>query len=479
MWELFEIYVDEGISGTSTKNRNAFNKMMADAKQKKFDYIITKEISRFARNTLDSIYYTRKLKENGIGVIFANDNLFTLDPDAELRLTIMASIAQEESRKTSERVKWGQKRRMEQGVVFGRDMMGYTVRNGKIHIEPEGAQTVKLIFHKYTIEHKGTTTIARELRRAGIPSFNNSNWSNTVIMRMLRNEKYCGDLIQKKTITPDYLTHKKIYNHGEEEMVVIRNHHESIISRELFELTQKEIEARTPNKNNNHTFGKYCFSGKIICAECGSNYVIHTKKAKNGKRYKYWQCYQKHLYGKNRRIDDITGKEIGCFSSQIADEELKQIVMCAFNSIVQKPADYIEIIKSQLNQAFNKHNISPNDEAKRAYNKTLKRRRALIDLYLENSISKEEFLQISDKLSDEISRYEKAIDTAPADNEQIVNQSIEECVAYAEEILSAKVISDELLRHITDKILIDANKNIKIKFNSLPCIWKFEKNNSP
>ena len=130
MWELYDIYVDEGITGTSTKKRKAFNRMMVDAQLKKYDLIITKEISRFARNTLDSIYYTRKLKEYGIGVMFANDNLFTLDPDAELRLTIMASIAQEESRKTSERVKWGQKRRMEQGVVFGSSMIGYDVKDG-------------------------------------------------------------------------------------------------------------------------------------------------------------------------------------------------------------------------------------------------------------------------------------------------------------------------------------------------------------
>ena len=116
-WELSEVYVDEGISGTNTKKRHAFNKLMADAQNKKFDLVVTKEISRFARNTLDSVYYTRELKKHGVGVVFLNDNINTLEPDAELRLTIMSGIAQEESRKTSDRVKWGQKRRMEQGVV--------------------------------------------------------------------------------------------------------------------------------------------------------------------------------------------------------------------------------------------------------------------------------------------------------------------------------------------------------------------------
>ncbi|MCL2057396.1 MAG: recombinase family protein, partial [Oscillospiraceae bacterium] len=167
-WELYEVFADEGISGTNTKKRRAFNRMIACAKSGDFDLIITKEISRFARNTLDSIYYTRDLKKRGIGVIFLNDNINTLDADAELRLTIMSSIAQEESRKTSERVKWGQKRRMEQGVVFGRDMLGYDVRGGEMFINEDGAKVVRLLFDKFVNEQKGAHTIARELREAGI-----------------------------------------------------------------------------------------------------------------------------------------------------------------------------------------------------------------------------------------------------------------------------------------------------------------------
>ena len=161
-WELYEIFADEGISGTNTKKRKEFNRMIACAKNGDFDLIITKEISRFARNTLDSIYYTRELKKHGVGVIFMNDNINTLDGDAELRLAIMSSIAQEESRKTSERVKWGQKRQMEQGVVFGRSMLGYDVEGGKMTINEEGAKVVRLIFHKFVNEGKGTHVIARD-----------------------------------------------------------------------------------------------------------------------------------------------------------------------------------------------------------------------------------------------------------------------------------------------------------------------------
>ena len=142
-WELYGIFADEGISGTNTKKRKEFNRMVACAKDGEFDLVITKEISRFARNTLDSIYYTRELKKHGVGVIFLNDNINTLDGDAELRLAIMSSIAQEESRKTSERVKWGQKRQMERGVVFGRSMLGYDVKGGNMYVNEEGAEIVQ------------------------------------------------------------------------------------------------------------------------------------------------------------------------------------------------------------------------------------------------------------------------------------------------------------------------------------------------
>lgn len=243
-WELFAVFADEGLSGTNTKKRKAFHHMIDCARSGKLDLIITKEISRFARNTLDSIAYTRELKRLGVGVIFMNDNINTLDGDAELRLAILSSIAQEESRRTSQRVKWGQKRRMEQGVVFGRSMLGYDVKNGNLIINPEGAEVVRLIFQKYVWEGKGTHVIARELLEAGIHPMRSEKWSNTVILRLLRNEKYCGDLVQKKTYTPDYLSHDKKYNKGQEEFVIIKNHHQPIISRELFDEANRILDER-------------------------------------------------------------------------------------------------------------------------------------------------------------------------------------------------------------------------------------------
>ena len=309
-WELVDIFADEGKSGTSTKKREAFNRMITCAKNGDLDLIVTKEISRFARNTLDSIFYTRELKRFGVGVIFLNDNINTLEPDAELRLTIMSSIAQEESRKTSERVKWGQKRRMEQGVVFGRNMLGYDVRNGEMFINEEGAEIVKLIFHKFANEGKGTCVIARELRESGIKSYMcNSEWSNTTILRIIRNEKYCGDLVQKKTFTPDYLTHEKKYNRGEEEFVIIRNHHEAIISRELFEKANEILESRVLSQKGKPKYSiRYAFSGKIKCGICGSSFVARHKTRKDGSQNKRWQCLKATRYGKPHM--DKTGGQL-------------------------------------------------------------------------------------------------------------------------------------------------------------------------
>ena len=249
-WEIVKIYSDEGISGTNTLKRDGFKEMIADAYSGKLDLILTKSVSRFARNTLDSIGYTRELAKRDVFVVFTTDAIDTRQADAEFRLTFLSALAQEESRKTSENVKWGQLQRMKKGVVFGRDMLGYKVREGKLYLVEEEAAVVRLIFHKYLVEGKGTHVIARELKEEGIRPLNpdgkakyKNDWSNTVILRVLRNEKYVGDLCQKKTWTKSYLDHKKRYNRGEEDMVYIRDHHPeiAIISREMWNATQEEL----------------------------------------------------------------------------------------------------------------------------------------------------------------------------------------------------------------------------------------------
>ncbi|MDE6834294.1 MAG: recombinase family protein, partial [Ruminococcus sp.] len=315
-WTLVEIYYDEGASGTSTSHRDGFNRMINDAYMGKINLIITKEVSRFSRNVVDTIEYTRKLKQKGVGVIFVNDNINTLESDGELRLTIMASMAQEESRKISERVVWGQIQRMKQGVVFGRSMLGYDVKDGKLLINDKGAEIVRLIFHKYVNEGKGTHVIARELIEDGIRPMREKKWSNTVILRILRNEKYVGDLCQKKTFTPDYLTHKKKYNRGETEKIYIKNHHKEIIDRTTWEKAQEILTTRTltDEQKSRHSCRYWC-SGKIVCGECGNKFVSRTKKRKDGTVYKAWRCVSNAKHGA-KKINK-SGETEGCDNNSV------------------------------------------------------------------------------------------------------------------------------------------------------------------
>lgn len=340
-WELYDIFADEGLSGTTTKKREAFNRMIARAKEGAFDLILTKEISRFARNTLDSIYYTRELKRYGVGVIFMNDNINTLDNDAELRLAILSSIAQEESRKTSERVKWGQRRQMERGVVFGRSMLGYDVRDGKMYLNEEGAKVVRRIFDKFVREGKGTHVIARELLEEGISSPGGKAWQNTVILRILRNEKYCGDLIQKKTYTPDFLSHEKKYNRGQEDFVILRNHHEPIVSREVFREAGRILDERSRSGWKKYS-SRYPFSGKICCGCCQGGYVARSRVRKDGSRSLLWRCACAVKYGKQHEKAD--GSRSGCSGTALRNEEILEMmrtVMGSFELVRRRIAEIL------------------------------------------------------------------------------------------------------------------------------------------
>ena len=291
-WELFEIYADEGISGTSTKKRTAFNRMIRDAYRGQFQLIVTKEVSRFSRNILDTIGLTRELKTLGIGVLFLNDGIDTRDVDAELRLSIMGSIAQEESRKTSSRVVWGQTRQMERGVVFGRSMLGYDVKDGKISVNPEGAELIRLIFHKYAVEQMSTSEISRFLTAEGYrTSRGNACWNASAVIKILKNEKYVGDLVQKKSFTPDYLTHEKKRNTGQVPLIRMENHHEAIITREIWSMAQKRLaQNRKQAASAGGHSSRHIFSGKIKCGICGSSFGARYKYLKDGTKIRRWSC---------------------------------------------------------------------------------------------------------------------------------------------------------------------------------------------
>ena len=243
---LVEVYSDRGLSGTTVRSRAAFSRLLADCEAGRVGLVLTKEVSRFARNTVDALSVTRRLRALGVGVVFLSDGIDTRDGDGELRLAILASIAQEESRRISQRVRWGQQRRMEAGVVFGNPCIyGYRLAGGALHIEPAQAAVVAEMFRRCA-GGASTRAIAAWLNQAGILPLRAAVWSSGSVSRILHNEKYTGDLLQKKSVTPDYLSHRRQPNRGQEPQVLLPDHHEAIVSRELFLSAQQALRRRGP-----------------------------------------------------------------------------------------------------------------------------------------------------------------------------------------------------------------------------------------
>lgn len=469
-WKLNDVYYDEGISGTQTKKRTGFNQMIQDALNGELDLIITKEVCRFARNTVDTLSYTRQLKEAGVGVIFTIDNIDTRDSDGELRLTIMASIAQEESRKTSERVRWGQKRQMEKGVVFGRDLLGYTVHNGKLSINEEEVPVVKAIFHKYVNEGKGTHVIARELMEEGMRPKRIALWSNTVILRVLRNEKYVGDLLQKKTYTPNYLTHAKKYNHGEEDMVYLKNHHEPIINRELWTRTQEELKRRSPSEEQKSKHSnRYWCSGKIRCAECGSRFVSRTKKLKNGEVYRAWRCHSAANHGALKK--DADGKNIGCDNSSINERSLKTCMHYCI-TLVQGENDTLkkEILEeiSKLQKESAKEMNSKKIQKK--IEKLETKKRQSIDLMLEGLITKEDLKKQTDWYNEELEslniQLAEALSKDKVQSRQV--NDMEQYIKALDEIMDIGEHNELLYKEVLDYIEVHKGSILDIWLKCIP-----------
>lgn len=478
-WELYEVYADEGITGTSTKKRAAFNRMIADAHRGKFQIILTKEVSRFSRNILDTITYTRELKMLGVGVVFVNDGISTLEPDAELRLSIMGSLAQEESRKTSTRVKWGQTRRMEQGVVFGRSLLGYDVKDGSLTVNRSEAEIVRLIFYKYGVEKKGTTVIARELREAGYRTHSgNVKWAPGHIVKILKNEKYVGDLVQKKTITPDYLSHAKKYNHGEEELVIIRDHHEPIIDRELWDAVQRELKKR--NRNGELGAGhsnRYVFSGKIKCGECGASFVARKKTRKDGSLYRRWSCYTATSEGLKRL--DAQGNDVGCDIGRLLREELAMDILR--QSLAALQMDREEIIRNVTSLALEAIQMGEEENADRAeeleyeISRLNKKKADVLDAFFSGQITKEEMRLVNRRYDMELETLQKRLEAARARGSitcetERLREDVSRQVAG---IVNGKADSEALYKNVLDRMVVYKDKKVEVYLNLLPQKWTF------
>ena len=322
-WEFVSVYTDEGISATSTKNRGGFNNMVQDAIDGKIDLIITKSVSRFARNTVDSLNTIRELKAHGVEVFFERENIYTFDGKGELMLTIMSSLAQEESRSISENVKWGQRKRAAEGKVtmpYAR-FLGYEKgRDAKPQIVEKEAETVRLIYSLY-LQGKSLNTIAAHLTDIGtLTPAGKKRWNVSTINSILQNEKYKGDALLQKTYVDDFLTKKIKKNNGEVQQYYVEDSHPAIISPETFDMVQTEMSRRRGNSKQSNGAG--CFSSRIICGDCGGFYGSKVWHSTTQYKRTIWRCNNK--YGGDKK----------CGTPHIYEDRLKSAFVEAFNSIV-------------------------------------------------------------------------------------------------------------------------------------------------
>lgn len=322
-WEFVAVYTDEGISALNTKHRDGFNRMVADALDGKIDLIVTKSVSRFARNTVDSLTTVRKLKEKGVEVFFEKENIYTLDSKGELLITIMSSLAQEESRSISENVTWGQRKRMADGKVSlpYKHFLGYRKgADGLPEIVPDEAEIVRQIYKQF-LEGKSYYAIAKNLTDRGIPTpAGKEQWHIRTIGSILTNEKYKGSALLQKKFTVDFLTKKTKVNEGEVPQYYIEESHPAIISPEEFELVQAEMAKR---KQLGRKFsGNDIFSAKIICGDCGGFFGAKVWHSNSKYRRVIWQCNQK--FSQN------------CTTPHLYEDEIKMRFLTAFASFFQQ-----------------------------------------------------------------------------------------------------------------------------------------------
>ena len=330
-WIFHKVYTDEGISATSTKNREGFNRMVKDALAGRIDLIITKSVSRFARNTVDSLVTVRKLKEKGVEVYFEKENIYTLDSKGELFITIMSSLAQEESRSISENVTWGQRKRFADGKINlpYKHFLGYKKGdNGLPEIIESEAKTVRIIY-KMFLEGKTPSYIASHLTEQKIPTpAKREVWQSSTVESILTNEKYKGDAVLQKTFTVDFLTKKKKVNEGEVQQYYIEESHSAIVPPETFDFVQIEFQKRKGQRKS--TAG--VFASKIICEDCGGFYGGKVWHSTSKYRRIIWQCNQKF---KNKEK---------CSTPHFTEEQLKQAFVDIFNSTIENRDEILSTI---------------------------------------------------------------------------------------------------------------------------------------
>ena len=376
-WSFVEVYADEGISGTQDYKRENFMRMIKDAQEGRIDLILTKSISRFARNTLDTLKYVRMLKSNNVGILFEEENINTLDMAGELLLTVLSSVAQQESETISSHVRLGFKMKKERGELVGfNSCYGYfyEAKKNKMIINEKEAKIVRLIYKSY-LDGYGCKSIAKMLTEMKIASpRGKSNWCENSVMNIIKNEKYMGDVIQGKTYTADSITHKRLPNNGEEDKYYIKDHHEPIISKEDFEKAQDILNSRNCSRMTGRRMGKkFTFSGRFRCGFCGK---VYCKKSLYKKR-PAWDCISVSK----------SGREF-CPDSKIAHEDvIKSCFMEAYYLLTSNDGlaleDFLKNIKDSIRDATPLNMKKKLENERDTYKSKISK---LVDLFVEGNL---------------------------------------------------------------------------------------------
>ena len=450
-WTFVPGYIDEGISGTTTRRRDDFNRMIRDAKAGLFDFIITKEISRFSRSTLDSIKYTQELLENGVGVFFQNDNINTLDTDSEFRLVIMAGVAQDEVRKLSERLKFGFRQAIKNGHVLGNDKLyGYDKKDCVMTINEEEAEIVRIIFDLYANHRLGTRKISQKLFDMGYTSREGNAFNVLTIRHMLENPKYKGWYCGNKTQTLDYRTKKKAFLDESEWIMYPDPTIPAIVSEELWDRANSLYKERR-NEMMSHSSGstyhnRYPYSTKIICEEHGTTFHRQVLTSAKGDK-EVWQC---KVYRQKGRA--------ACSAPQIRSTELDQIMAEIFtemvndkNSIVDSLVTVLVNVPKEVDYERMIAQVQGGIEA------TKQKKDRLLDLHIAGAITIAEFKERNDGLNDQLKEQESQLAAIRQEQSRVGTQELD-IDAIRKELYTTLSFEGEIdsafVATILDKIIV-------------------------
>ncbi len=449
-WEFAGGYIDEGISGVTTKKREKFNEMIDDGLDGKFDLIVTKEVSRFARNTLDSIQYTRQLLANGVAVYFQNDNINTLDEDSEFRLTIMASMAQDESRKISSRVRWGHHQAIKNGVVLGNsNIFGYRKADKRLYIDEEQAAIVRELFELYATGKYSMKNLETYFYNKGVRNTRGNKLAHNTMANIIRNPKYMGYYVGNKVQIVDMFTKKQKFL-PEEEWVIFKDETgetvPQIVSEELWKRANEVLKVRSLDviQKQNKTNHNNLLTGKLICAHCGKPFYRKDSVSKKGTANSAWRCSGKIKNGAE-----------SCPSMTIYENEIIPILEDVFKSSQQNINELSELIMRLSEELLN-----TNEGANRieTLNKSIaneqKKKQKLLQLNIEGRFPDSEFVRMSAECDEEIKRCQEEI-TAITDqmqNRKDVNKELAEIRSILD-LAAESLNNDELDRSFVDRFI--------------------------